>query len=320
MSISFKHLRYFLAAAETSQFSTAAERVHVSQTAITVAMRELEHRLGRKLFERHHSTGVSLTAHGEGFVRHAREVLEALERAMGAGRGGQAAAGRIRVAAPHTAFAYYVAPALCRFRKSYPNVQVEMVELAAGPCVDAVLAGDAEAAFVWLFDGSLPKLVAGAKARKAQQAARDMITLARSRRQLWLPSGHPLLAQRDITLADIAPLPYVLYDVDLVEQTTLSYFNAARLSPNIVLRTGAIEAVRSFIANGDAVTILSDVAYRPWSMDGQKIEARPIAEGVPPVAVGLLTDPAQAENTVLDLFRDFMQTTFSGPGLGIRVS
>jgi len=54
-----------------------------------------------------------------------------------------------------------------------------------------------------------------------------------------------------------------------------------------VFRTDSVEAVRSLVATGAGVTILSDMVYRPWSLEGDKLESREISQQVPTMDVGL---------------------------------
>ena len=71
------------------------------------------------------------------------------------------------------------------------------------------------------------------------------------------------------------------------------------------------------VANGGGVTILSDMVYRPWSLEGQRIETRDVDDVVPSMDVGLawrrdaeLSPPARA-------FHEFLSLTFNGGGPGM---
>lgn len=206
MSFSLKQIQYFLAATETRQFSTAAAKAHVTQTAITSAIEELESELGVTLFQRHHASGVSLT-----------------------------------------------------------------LDLATA-------------------------------------------TLTRSRRQLWLSANHTLLSQRVIVLSDVQQLPYVLYDQDETPRNTLLFWEQFGLEPDIRYRVTSIEALRSLVAQGLAVTILSDVIYRPFSSEGLRIERRPLFEGLPPIEIGLVWPAERGLTGAVAAFSSFMQLTLDGSG------
>jgi DNA-binding transcriptional LysR family regulator len=92
-------------------------------------------------------------------------------------------------------------------------------------------------------------------------------TLAKSRRRLWTSTNHPLLSKPKVTLRDVAKEPYIQLTIDEAAKTTLSYWAKHGLAPSVVFRTDSVEAVRSLVATGAAVTILSDMVYRPWSLD-----------------------------------------------------
>ena len=79
--ISMRQLRYFMAAAEAGQLSQAAVKVHVSQSAITAAVLQLEQTLGVRLFDRL-PYGVTLTAEGHKFAQHAGHILDTLQDAL----------------------------------------------------------------------------------------------------------------------------------------------------------------------------------------------------------------------------------------------
>ena len=112
-------------------------------------------------------------------------------------------------------------------------------------------------------------------------------TLFRSRRRLWLPVEHPLLHADSIDLADVAGAPYIMLSVDEANQTASRYWAPSGLDPNVIFTTSSVEAVRSMVADGLGLTILSDMVYRPWSLEGQRIEQRNLATPIPTMDVGL---------------------------------
>lgn len=307
MQITLKQIQYFLAAVETGQFSAAAKKVHVTQTAITAAIKELESALGLALFHRHHASGVSLTVDGQKFLNHAQNIAAAVNSAIhDPGVLRQNVAGRVRLGATHSTLGSYIVPAIARFVQAYPLVELEVVELERAPLARALLRGKADIGVGWLENlASVPGLAA--------------VPLTRSRRQLWLCANHPLLKKRGLGLADIHELPYVLYDQDDTPQNTLRFWQKAGLEPNVRYRVTAIEALRSLVAQGLAVTVLSDVAYRPFSSEGLRIETRPLLDALPAIEIGLAWNPTAARSAATEALRAFMQLTFGGPGSGVKV-
>jgi DNA-binding transcriptional LysR family regulator len=86
------------------------------------------------------------------------------------------------------------------------------------------------------------------------------------------------------------------------------------LTPRAVLTTSSIEAVRSLVAAGVGVTILSDMVYRPWSLEGQRIELRRLVEPVPSMNVGLAWARSHPLSATATTFRAFMSVTMGGGG------
>ena len=92
-----RHVRYFVAAAEELSFRRAAERLHVSQPALSVQIQQLEDELGTALLDRdrHH---VALTPAGKVFLDHGRRLLRGADEAMrAAGRAARGETGRLSI-------------------------------------------------------------------------------------------------------------------------------------------------------------------------------------------------------------------------------
>lgn len=302
MQITLKQIQYFLAAAETGQFSAAAAKVRVTQTAITAAIKELESLLGVRLFQRRHAAGVSLTLEGHRFLQHAHNIAAAVHAALhDPGLIQQNLQGKIRVGATHSILGSYIVPPLARFRKAYPQIVLEVVELPRPALERALLQGEIDVGVAWLANLQATNELATA-------------TIARSRRQLWLCANHSLLSKRVIGLSDIQHLPYVLYDQDETPENTLLFWQRFGLEPDIRYRVTSIEALRSLVAQGLAVTILSDVIYRPFSSEGKRIETQPLLEGLPPIEIGLVWPAGREQSPPVAAFTSFMRLTLAGEG------
>ncbi|GHE06077.1 transcriptional regulator [Defluviimonas sp. 20V17] len=78
--MNIEHARTFLAVADTGSFVAAAERLHVTQSTVSARIRTLEDQLGTRLFTRN-KAGAALTAGGGRFLKHAAQMVRALERA-----------------------------------------------------------------------------------------------------------------------------------------------------------------------------------------------------------------------------------------------
>ena len=76
--------------------------------------------------------------------------------------------------------------------------------------------------------------------------------------------------------------------------------------------TSSVEAVRSMVADGLGVTILSDMVYRPWSLEGLRIEQRNLATPVPSMDVGLAWRRGKKLGSAARAFADFLSLAVSG--------
>ncbi|TKC87984.1 LysR family transcriptional regulator [Trinickia terrae] len=273
--VTLRQLRYFAAAARTGQFSMAATDEHVSQSAITNAVLALESTLGTRLFERL-PQGVELTPDGQDFYHHARHVLDSVRDAIHKPRfRAHDLRGTVRIAASYTVLGYFLPELFARFRASYPDVEIDLRDVDRPGIEAAVLDGEVDLGVALL--SNVERI-----SRFGHQV------LIRSRRQLWVAPTHPLAQLSTPSLKDIAQHPYILLTVDEGEQSTLRYWAKKRMTPNIAFRTSSLEALRGLVAYGFGVTVLSDMVFRPWSLEGKRIEARPVLDAIPQMDAGML--------------------------------
>lgn len=271
--LSYRLVRYFLAVVDAGKISGAAKALNVSQSAITLAIRELEEELGVQLLDRAR-TGVSLTRRGQIFHQHALDIDAAFVLAASSVKDESEARGEIRLGVTETLSSYFLFPKLTSFMKKYPNVRVS-VEEQERERLEEMLIGD---------QLDLALLLTSNIARIASIKTR---TFHRSRRRLWVAPGHPLTRIGRVTFQDIAPFPYAFLTVDEAHRQAEKYWSENGAEPNVVFRSAAVEAVRSLVSTGDAVTILSDVFYRPWTLDGRRVEKVDVDGRIPTMNVGI---------------------------------
>jgi LysR family nitrogen assimilation transcriptional regulator len=135
-------LKTFMLVAELHSFTAAAKRQNYSQSAVSQQIRELEHSLGTKLFERH-PRSVDLTPAGEVLLAHAATILEAVDAAGNAlqdvSTGPQ---GLCRVGAAATVAGYMLAPAVARLVKGWPGLRLRVETGSDKELLDAFNDGD----------------------------------------------------------------------------------------------------------------------------------------------------------------------------------
>ncbi len=288
-----RQIRYFIAVANLGQISRAALELNVSQSAVTTAVKQLEEIVGTPLLARH-AGGVALTYEGNIFLDHARRILAAMEEAVRSPRRlRDDVKGTLRLAMTYTVAGYYIPTYIERFLRVFPGVDLQLTESSRTSIEDGLASG--------IFD-----LAVMLTSNIVDQEGITYETLLQSRRRLWLSSNHPLLELPSITLADVAAQPYIMLTVDEASNTAQRYWNRTNYRPHTIFRTSSVEAVRSMVASGMGVTILSDMIYRPWSLDGRRVEVISLADRIPTMDVGLAWATNVEQNTAVSAFREFM--------------
>ena len=297
MSLNLRHLKYFVATAELGQVSRAAIELSISQSAVTAAIRDLEDTLGTPLFQRV-SHGMILTEAGRRFLAQAYEILEKVDEALRTQDAVQLT-GRLRIAATYTVIGYFLPMHLERIARLMPGVELQLHEMSRSALEDALVARRVDVGVALTGNITNPDI------------ARE--TLLRSPRRLWLPARHPLLDRGSIGFAEVAREPYVMLTVDEAAHSAMRYWSRTSYSPRVLLRTSSIEAVRSIVANGQGVSILSDMVFRPWSLEGRRLETRELDTEIPSMDVGLVWSRDVQVTEPMTAFRDYFRNLFGAP-------
>jgi DNA-binding transcriptional LysR family regulator len=142
-----RHLRYFQAVATTLNFSRAAERLHAAQPALSRQIRDLEDELGATLLRRSTSR-VQLTEAGQYFLGQTDQLLEFLNNAVAKARQiGNGTAGELNIGSDWNIPAP-ISVSARKFRKLYPKLHVNFVELPSHEHIRAVRSGQIHVGFV----------------------------------------------------------------------------------------------------------------------------------------------------------------------------
>ncbi|SMX39377.1 LysR family transcriptional regulator [Maliponia aquimaris] len=274
MAFTLRQLQFFVAAAEQGSVSAAAKALAISQSSVTEAIKALEADLGIRLFERR-ARGLEITVAGHQFLRHARKIRDDVSDARRAFMvESDARTGEIRLGVTSLVAGYGLSDALGRYRRTFPGVHISAVEDSGEYLEHLLIGGEIDVAFLIV-------------SNLHNRAAFQMESIAASAMRLWLPLGHPLAAEEAVSLADVAREPLIMLSVEEIESSTQSLLSSLGARPEVAFRTSSVEAVRSLVATGMGVAILPDLIYRPWSLEGDRIEIRDVSGDLPTVQVGM---------------------------------
>src|SRR5579862_1510048 len=182
-----RHLRYFMAVAETLNFRRAAEQLHLAQPALSSQVKALEEHLGVKLFERT-TRVVRLTQAGRVFRDDARKLLvSAAQAEQRAKRADQGLVGSLRIGVISAAATPLLADVLRRFHQKFPGVQLVLFDLTSTEQLHQLRVGELDAGLLRPPVG-FPEL--------------DYKTIEESTQILALPANHQLARKRRIEWKD----------------------------------------------------------------------------------------------------------------------
>jgi len=275
MAFTLRQLQYFIAVAEEGTVSGAAQSLSISQSAVTEAIKELEGDLGVNLFERHRR-GLAITHKGHQFYRHATRILAGVSDARRSFAEERSNAGGVlHLGVTSLVAGYVLSDLLARFRRAYPSVEVTAIEDNGDYLEHLLIGGELDVAVM---------VISNLRDRVALQAE----IFETSPYRLWLPLGHRLADADIIAVSDIVPEPLIMLTVDETEENTGKLLSALGAKPHVAFRTRSVEAVRSLVATGAGIALLPDLVYRPWSLEGDRIESRDISGALPVVQVGMV--------------------------------
>lgn len=245
-------LRYFVAVAETENFTRAAERAHVSQPSLSQQILKLEQEIGHKLFHRLGRKAV-LTEAGVAFLERARRILFEVENAAKELGDHPNLGRRITVGAVQTVMPYLMTPFIGQLRESHPNLLVDAQEDFRFNLVRGVVEGDLDLAIV-----PLP----------VKDHRLSIESLLIEPLLLVVGKKHPITARSEIGIKDLAEETFVsLGDSSALAAQVRVFFGDQKFQPRIGFRCAQVATLKQFISSGLGISLLPQLARLPEDRD-----------------------------------------------------
>lgn len=262
-NISLRQLAYLVEIAETGSMTAAADSLLVSQATVSLAINDLERRLGTTLLVRRPGRGVSFTDAGASVVDDARRVLSAVDDLYAGARSPEhEIRGRVRLGCFTTITPFYVPPLLALMAARYPAVELEIVEGFQVELHRALSEGTCE--MILTYDSGL-------------DPAMRRENIATCRPQVVLPAHHALANRAEIDVLELADEPLVQYASPMSVANTQKLLGDRGITVTPVFSSSNIETVRGMVANGLGYTILVQHWPIDRSVDGLRVSSRPVA-------------------------------------------
>ncbi|CAN7764330.1 LysR substrate-binding domain-containing protein [Caballeronia sp. LjRoot31] len=255
-----RHLRYFLAVAQTLNFTKAAERLHMAQPPLSRQIRELEEELGVELFDRR-GKRVGLSSAGMVFADRAQRILASADAAViDSQRAARGEIGRLAVGF-FEHIAYTLLPALIReFQQRFPDVSIELRWFTAAEQVNALARGEVDVAFV--------RAVPPETNLASTMILREPFVIA-------IAKDNPLAARRTISIVDCATMRVINYRKDVAPDYHAIINQLCALggfTPSPLFEMGQIYASLGLVSSGFGIALvpasvqrvhMDNVVYRP---------------------------------------------------------
>jgi DNA-binding transcriptional LysR family regulator len=244
-----QNLKAFITVAEMGSFSEAADRLYLTQSAISKRIALLEQQIGKRLFDRI-ARQVSLTEAGNELLPRARRILQEYENALQAinDLSGEAS-GTLRLAISHHLGLHRLPPILKQFAQQYPNVTLDIEFMDSEKAYEQVLHGDSEVAVITL-------------AREAHQKINSKVIWNDPLRFICA-QDHPLAQIKQPELKDLADYPIILPGINTYTgQIIQNLFQKEGIPLKAPMSTNYLETISTMVEIGLGWSVLPETLVR----------------------------------------------------------
>ncbi|MDH0646603.1 LysR substrate-binding domain-containing protein [Pseudomonas sp. GD03858] len=249
----FKQLRSFIEVVHRGGFTQAAGTLHVSQSAVSKQVAQLEQDIGQPLLERQGSqllltaAGRIVLERGEALLRQRQELLSELDDLS------QMARGELRLGLPLLGSDALFAGLFAEYRRRHPNIAIQLLEGGSRMVEQAVKSGELE------LGGSLTP----------NDPAFEYQPFCNEPLEVLLPSEHSLAGQAEVELAQLADTPFLLYQRSfLLNDRLLSACQQVGFTPKEGGRSGQADFLAALVAAGQGVVLLPAIVARALERPG----------------------------------------------------
>lgn len=245
MDAHLRDLRYFVAVAEELHFGRAAERLHLSQPALSKQIRSLETTLRAQLFRRDRRQ-VELTAAGSALYTVARDLLRDWDEGVAVVAEAAAQDARVLRVGTLTAIGRALYPSIIdHFAKRQPGWRVELRSFGWGDATGGLRDQASDAAFVWL---------------PVDDPLIECEVLAVERRFVALSAAHPLAGRSEVSFGEIAGEPVAALPVSAgpMRDFWLAVSARAGIPMRVAAEVSTADEVFEVVSSGAAITLLAE--------------------------------------------------------------
>lgn len=278
-----RHLRCFLAVAQELHFARAAEKLHIEQSPLSRAIKELEEELGVRLFDRN-TRGTRMTRSGQIFMDHVPRVFAALSQARDSVRAVSTGyKGQLRIALSEGISQARLTALLSRCREEEPDTEVRLYEV---PLAQQIKGLESD-----LYDAGFAQSPEVGESLLAVPAWGDSMVVV-------VPSRHPLLIHKKLPLEEVLRYPLVLCDPTACQgscRQLARVLRATDLEPIVAEQVASHDLMVTLVAAGYGLGFSTEAHVS--TCHHPEIVTRPLAGRSPVMTTYLIrriVEPAEA--------------------------
>ena len=295
-----KQLRAFYYAARLRSITQAAERLGLSQPAVSLHVRELEHELEAVLFDRG-GPRISLTGAGETLYGLVSPLVEGVDDLLlnFTEQLQDTATGEIDIGASHGGTAYVLPPLLKQFRESYPGVRVHVKRCYLREGLRLLLADEIE--FLAGPQEPLPKKTMGDRILYRQLFTYELV--------LVTPPDHSLAGRESVTREEAAAWPTIVPTSGTFSiQSGKSVMQAFGLEFNAVIQAGGWSAIKHYVEAGLGIAVIPSICITAKDL----LSIIPLTQHFETRSYGVYLRTDKRPSPVAGRFVDLMEGHYSG--------
>lgn len=241
--IDLHKLRIFDVVAEAGSFSAAAERLYITQSAVSQQIKDLENSLGHQLFQRGRR-GVRLTQHGEELASYSRQIFQLLRQAEQALTNvDKLESGRLLLGATPGVSIYLAPDWVQRFRKRYPRLTVNLSTGITSQIAADVLAGRLDLGVIEGEMEETPRLLA--------------YPLDEIEQRVVVGNQHPFWGRDEIALDELKGQSFIMRQPSSQSRIWLEQaLQDHGITPMIGAEFDNLESIKRMVSQGNCLTIL----------------------------------------------------------------
>ncbi len=263
LHITLRQMEYVVAVGRAGSLALASSWLNVSQPALSVAIAQVEARLGAPLFHRRKGVRIMPTSYGHRFLQKAEALVAQAERLERPGALASETMQKLRLGILAELAPRWLAPILVHLRAAFPDLETEVQPVGFPALVEALRTGRIDVGLTYDL---------GLDASFLRERMTNVAPV------VWVAPSDRIADRVSVPLSELADRPLILSDHDFSIQHMIGLFRRLGTIPLVRHRAASIELMRSLAANGEGTGVSYTNPAGSLTDDGKPVARVPVAD------------------------------------------